>query len=265
MVKTRKELPEEGDLLLCTVKEITPHGAYVELDEYPGLRGFIHLSEIASSWVKNIRNFVRETQKVVTKVLRADRAKRQIDLSLRRVTDQQKKSKIQEWKRAKNADGILKLAADKLGKTIDEAYEEVGWKLQDAFGEIYAGLQAVKDKGLSILEQADIPPKWRDTIYEQAKSHVELPKVKVTAELALTCYKPDGVEAIKKSLINGLDELKREKEVKGRIFLIGSPRYQLEIEAPDYKLAERVLTDTSNNIIKAIRSLGGDGSWKRIS
>ncbi len=265
MVKTRREFPSEGDLLLCTVTDITSHGAYVELEEYPGLKGFIHLSEIASSWIKNIRNFVKEGQKIVTKVLRVNREKRQIDLSLRRVTEQQKREKIQAWKRAQNAEGILRLAADKLGKTLDEAYREVGWRLEDRYGEIYAGLQIIKKRGLEALEEAGIPETWRQVIYNEALEHVELPTVKMKAQIEVTCYKADGVEAIKKSLMKGLEELKKETGVKGRIFLVGSPKYQFEIEAPDYKIAEKVLANTANEIINTIKSLGGEGSWKKIT
>lgn len=265
MVKTRRDFPSEGDLLLCTVTDITSHGAYVELDEYPGLKGFIHLSEIASSWIKNIRNFVKEGQKIVTKVLRANREKKQIDLSLRRVTEQQKREKIQAWKRAQKAEGLLRLVADKLGKTLDEAYQEVGWRLEDKYGEIYTGLQAIKKKGLEALEEAGIPEAWRETVYKEALEHVELPTVKMKAQIEVTCYKPDGVEAIKTSLMKGLEELKKEPTVKGRIFLVGSPKYQFEIEAPDYKTAERVLANAASEIIKKIKSLGGEGSWKKIT
>ncbi|WEU39634.1 MAG: translation initiation factor IF-2 subunit alpha [Candidatus Odinarchaeum yellowstonii] len=265
MVKTRREVPSEGDLLLCTVTDITSHGAYAELDEYPGLKGFIHLSEIASSWIKNIRNFVKEGQKIVTKVLKVNKEKKQIDLSLRRVTEQQKREKIQAWKRAQNAEGILRLAANKLGKTLDEAYQQVGWRLEDKYGEIYTGLQEIKKRGLEALKEAEIPEEWRDIIYKEALEHVEIPTVKMKAQIEVTCYKPDGVDSIKKSLIKGLEELKKEEGVKGRIFLVGSPRYQFEIEAPDYKTAERVLTNAASEIIKTIKSLGGEGNWKKIT
>jgi len=93
---SRKSIPDEGDLVLCTVKNITNHGAYVVLDEFNDLTGFVHISEIASRWIKNIRNFVREEQKIVAKVLRVNKTKNQIDLSIRRVKEQQKKNKIPE-------------------------------------------------------------------------------------------------------------------------------------------------------------------------
>ena len=62
-----REYPEERDLVMCSVKEVFPYGAFVILDEYDK-EGMIHIKEISSSWVKNIRNHVREGQKIVCKV-----------------------------------------------------------------------------------------------------------------------------------------------------------------------------------------------------
>ncbi|MHA1409194.1 MAG: translation initiation factor IF-2 subunit alpha [Candidatus Odinarchaeia archaeon] len=264
MAVLRRKTPEEGDLVICTVDNITSHGAYVLLDEYDNTKGFVHISEIASRWIKNIRNFVRENQKIVAKVLRVNQTKNQIDLSIRRVTEQQKKSKIQEWKRAKNADSLLKLAADKIGETLETAYKEVGWKLEDKFGEVYYGLEQIKDKGIQVLKDLKIPEKWQKVIYEIVEAYVELANVKVSAIIELTCYEPEGVDAIKKALNDGLEHVKKIEEVKSRIYLSGSPKYILEIEAPDYKIAERVLNETAEIIVNSIKKCKGQGSWKKV-
>ena len=71
MVIRRSEWPEVGDLVVATVRRIVDYGAYVHLDEY-GKEGLLHISEISSSWVRNIRDHVREGQKVVLKVLRVN-------------------------------------------------------------------------------------------------------------------------------------------------------------------------------------------------
>jgi translation initiation factor 2 alpha subunit (eIF-2alpha) len=53
-------LPEPGELVVSTVKKIAPYGAYVALDEFNDTEGLLHISEISSRWVKNIRDHVRE-------------------------------------------------------------------------------------------------------------------------------------------------------------------------------------------------------------
>jgi len=77
----REGWPEPGDLVVCTVSQVVDFGAFVTMDEYEGKQGLIHISEVASGWIKYIRDHVREGQKIVCKVLSVDRARHHIDLS----------------------------------------------------------------------------------------------------------------------------------------------------------------------------------------
>ena len=59
MVRKRQEIPSENDLVICTITKVFSHGAFAKLDEYGDIEGFIHISEVASAWIKNIRDFVK--------------------------------------------------------------------------------------------------------------------------------------------------------------------------------------------------------------
>ena len=74
----KKEYPDEGELIVGTVIKVQNFGAFIRLDEYPDKEGFIHIAEIATGWVKRIRNHIKEKQKVVCKVLHVDSAKNHI-------------------------------------------------------------------------------------------------------------------------------------------------------------------------------------------
>lgn len=261
MVKTRREFPAEGDLVIATVTKIANHGAYVTLDEYEGKEGLVHISEVSQSWVRNIRNFLKEGQKVVTKVLRTDPHKGFIDLSIRRVTEQQKREKIQEWKRAQKAENLLDLAAKKLGKTLDEAYEKVGWPLEDKYGEIYAGLEEAAEKGEQPILDAGVSEEWSKVIAELAKAYVETPKVKIKGIFELTCLKHDGVEAIKKALIAA--EKVTGGDVNVEIYTVGAPRYKIEVTAKDYRQAESIMKEAVNAALTVIKEEGGRGTFTR--
>ena len=97
MLYRRKGFPEEDELVLCTVTKIFPHSVFCNLDEF-GRTGVIHISEIAPGRIRNIRNYVRHGKKVICKVLRTDKQKGHIDLSLRRVNEGQRRGKKNEIK-----------------------------------------------------------------------------------------------------------------------------------------------------------------------
>src|SRR3989338_2593648 len=98
MFYKKKGLPEENSIVLCTVKKILFHSIFVELDEYEHQEGMIHISEIAPGRIRNIRDYVIEGKKLVVQVLRVDKERRQVDLSLRRVPLSLRNKKNEEYK-----------------------------------------------------------------------------------------------------------------------------------------------------------------------
>ena len=59
MAFNKPEWPEPGFLVVGTINRVVPYGAYVTLNEYSDKEGLLHISELSSRWVKNIRNHVR--------------------------------------------------------------------------------------------------------------------------------------------------------------------------------------------------------------
>jgi translation initiation factor 2 subunit 1 len=261
LVKKKSPFPSENDLVICTISKVFSHGAFAKLDEYQGKEGFIHISEVASTWIKNIRDFVREGQKTVAKVLSVDPKKGHIDLSVRRVSDAQRKNKMMEWKRAQKAEKLLEIAAKKIGKTLDEAYEAVGFKLEDRFGEVYTGLEEIIIAGEEALKGLKIPEEWKKIVTAVAKENIVLPSVNITGYLDLRCYKPDGVDRIKKALITAKNENYGNSKIE--VKYIKSPRFSINVTSPDYKSAEEALRKCAERAISEIQKLGGMGKFLR--
>jgi len=254
------EWPEVGELVISTVNEITDYGAYVTLDEY-GKEGFLHISEISSGWIRNIRDYIREGEKVVLKVLRVSPEKNQIDLSLRRVTQREKREKILLWKRSRKAEGLLRSAAQKLGITLEELYNRVAEILERSFGDIYGGLEAAAREGAEALLKAGLPEDVSGALVEIAKEKIRVSEVKVKGTLILTCIKPDGVLRIKEALLKA-KESGSKKGTNIRIYVITPPKYQVEVTAKDYKEANAILKVVADTAISTITKLGGQGSFE---
>lgn len=259
MVRKREEWPEIGECVVATVREIAPHGVYVQLDEYKEKEGYIHIGELSTTWVKNIRDFVREKQKIVTRVMRIDQTKGHIDLTLKRVTDQARRQKIYGWKRSQKAENLLSMAAQKIGKTVDQAYEEAGWKMEDAFDEIYQGFEKVVEQGEDALTKVGVPEEWAKAIKSCADQYIQIRKVKVERIVEFKCFKPNGIEAIKKSLLKAISE-SNSNDIKVNINLVGTPRYRITVTAKDYKIAEKEIEKTVSVALDEIKTNGGEGS-----
>jgi len=143
MIYNQKQIPAEGEVLIATVKQVFDYGSYVTLDEYGNLQAFLPWSEISSRWVKNIRDIVKEGRKVVVKVIRVDRKKGTIDVSLKKVTEDEKRKKNLQWKKLQKVDKILEIISQKLGRNEQEAWREVAFKLENKYGDVYESMEEV--------------------------------------------------------------------------------------------------------------------------
>ena len=256
----RPEWPEVGDLVIATVKTITDYGAYVTLDEYEK-EGLLHISEVSSSWVRNIRSFVREGQKVVLKVLRVNVEKGQVDLSLRRVTRSEKREKILTFKRERRAETLMRSASEKLRVPFDELYEKAGVPMEKEFGGIYDGLEKAAREGWGELSKIGVPNDVATVLEEIAKEKIRMPLVKVRGILELSCSKPNGVIHIREALLSA--QKMKEPAARVHAYVVAPPKYRIEVLAEDYKEAERILEKATEMAIKNITKAGGHGAFKR--
>jgi translation initiation factor 2 subunit 1 len=251
------EYPEVGDLVVATVTRVVDYGAYVKLDEYTGVEGLIHISEIASTYVKNIRAHVREGQKLVLKVLRVSTQRAQVDLSLRRVTGREKSEKMLEWKKVKKADSIIKGAAERL-QLSEEDISKIGTVIGEKFDNPYDSFEEAIDEGEETFTKLGMSEEWAKALTEVARSKIRLEKAKVTGTVELTCTKTAGVEAIKQAL-RGAKKVKKTRGTTIKIYTIGSPRYRLEVKSKEITDAQATLNLAIEEVMSAIKGLGGEG------
>jgi len=260
MVRYRSEWPSIEELVMCTVTKVFAQGAFVAMDEYGGKEGMVHLSEVASGWVKNIRDHVRENQKVVCKVLGVDTKRQHVDLSIRRVKDGERRWKAQRIKLNQRAEKLLEMVAGKLGKTLDQAYDEIGFTLQERFGDLHSAMESAAKDGNNIAGMAD--EAWVNTIGEVAKASILAPSYKVSGYVNLSSLAPNGVEIIKSSMLNARDSI-RDENTNVDVYYVGAPRYRIDVTAQSYKAAENEMQRTTQLMIEAVTKAGGKGEFQR--
>ena len=81
---TERIWPAVDEVVRATVIETAKHGCYITLDDYDSKKGFIHISEISNTWVRNIEDFVQIGQVVMVKVIEVDVQKESIFCSLKK-------------------------------------------------------------------------------------------------------------------------------------------------------------------------------------
>lgn len=254
----KEEYPEVGELVVCTVRDVKRFGAFVVLDEYSNKEGFIHITEVASGWIKYIRDHIREGQKIVCKVLNVDESKGHVDLSLKQVNAHQRREKIQQWKNEQKAEKLFEILARKLGRNVDACYNEFGYRLIDTFGTLYGAFEDVVVNP-EILEENGFEGEWVEHFIEIAKENIQPPFVCIDGIIELTCPRSDGIVHIKKAL----ERIENTKNVQITTQYLGAPRYRILVSAPDYKTAEEEFKNAAERAVAYITECGGEGKYSR--
>src|SRR5688572_14057044 len=152
--------PEDGELVVGTVREVQNFGAFVTLEEYKGKEGFCHIREVAPGWVKRIRDYVREQQRVVCKVQGVDAKKGHVDLSIKAVNDHQKRETIQHWKNEQKADKFLEIMAERQKTTVEALLAQFGRTLVEKFGSLYQAFQEAAEYGEEVFKEEGVKGAW---------------------------------------------------------------------------------------------------------
>jgi translation initiation factor 2 subunit 1 len=232
-------LPEEGEIIIATVSQVTGHGAYVTLDGYNNMTGFLHISEIATGWIRNIERYVRPKQKAVLKVTRVNKIRGEVDTSLKQVSGEECKSKIIEVKKNDKAATFLDFIKSKLQLT-DQQVQEIEDRVLQKYDYMYDAFEAVSRKGLDAIQNIDLSPELKKTI-EEASKRIPIPLVEISGTMEITSKKPDGIEIIKNILANAEGNKGAASSI---ITYIGAPRYRIVVIAENFKVAEKFMNNT---------------------
>lgn len=221
---------EVGDIVMCSVERISGTVVFVKIPFGDReIEGSIITSEIVPGRIRNLREYVVPKKRIVCKVLRIT-PQGNVELSLRRVTQKERKEIIEKDKQEKSYINILKVV---LGDRAEEIIDKIKKKEK-----IYDFIQEAKENP-KILE--NLIGKDSEKILEILKSQKQR-RFTIKKEISLTTTKPDGIESIKEILMNVKDA-----EIK----YISAGRYSIKTESVNAKTADHKLKEALSNIEKA--------------
>ncbi len=224
---------EEGKVVLCTVENISKATVFVKIHEI-GIpeekqkQGSIVMSEIASGRIRNIRDYVIPKKKIVCKVLKISGDR--IELSLRRVSQDEQKAVMEEHRQEKSHKAILKAV---LGEKSKEIIKEIQKE-----NSVHQFLQDAKQnaKKLEKLVGKKEAEKILEILNSQKQTTHSIKKI-----IKLKSFAPNGLEEIK----DIFSEIKNA-EIK----YISAGNYSIKTDDKEKKLADRKLKDILDKIEK---------------
>jgi translation initiation factor 2 subunit 1 len=250
-----KEFPERGEIVICKVKRILDYGVFVDLLEFKDIPGFIHISNVATSWVKNIRNVVKENQVKAGKVIFVDLEKKQVDIAFNKISESQGKAAINAFKSAKRSQKLVEVLAREQKKPFEQAWKEVAEPLIQEHESLFNAFNEIKSKGEKALEK--IPVAWHKPLLELIEKNIQLPVRLLKGSFSVQCTLPDGVEIIK----HALSSASSKKGVE--LAYGGAGTYFLRVSSTSFKSAEKMLEQISNGVLQELKEKGCKAEFKR--
>ncbi len=230
------KLPEVNEFVLATVKKILPFGAVCSLEEYGNAEAFAHISEVSSGWVRNIREHLKDGQKVVAKVVFVDAGKHQIDLSFKRISESERKRKLELVQSEKRGMKLLERAGIRMGKSLPQSLTEVGNALALEFGSLYDAFEAIAG---GIESKTKLSKQWLAALKSVAEQEIKVKKIAIRSTISLKSYAPDGVEKVKRVLRDA--GVIAQEGVFCTVHYVSAPHYFFDVTAADYKTGEKFL------------------------
>lgn len=251
MFLKKSNFPEIDEFVYCIVTSVQSHSVFVRLEEY-SVGGMIHISEVAPGRIRNIRDFVVENKPVVCKVIGVNQERGHIDLSLRRVTESQRRAKINDIKQEQKSEKIVELVAKQLNIPALELYGQISAKIEGKFESLFETFLAVSKEEFK-MSDLGLPENISKALNEAVMQRIKPPVVEVKGKLAITSYDPDGVGVVKGAL-----NLAAQEGVG--VSYLGAGTYLLKVVASNYKDAEQVMAKASAAATNFIEKKGGE--WK---
>tara|TARA_Y100000310_G_scaffold334436_2_gene414207 strand:- start:1785 stop:2564 length:780 start_codon:yes stop_codon:yes gene_type:complete len=234
MLYKRRGLPEVEEVVLCKVTKIFPNSVFVDLLEFQD-SGMVHISEVSPGRIRNLRDYVSVGRQIVCKVLRIDRDKGHIDLSLRRVNTHQRREKLDEIKQELKAESLIQNLGKKLNQPLMQLYKQITEVIFKEYSHLYLCFWDVVSGDVD-LEKLGLEKKLAQELTKAILDKFKPQKITIEGEVRLETYHSKGIEKVKETLL----EIESVSENVSLSYL-GAGKYKLIIEDTDYGPAEENL------------------------
>ena len=253
------EFPEIDDVVMVQVRSIAEMGAYVALLEYNNTEGMILLSEVSRRRIRSINKLIRVGKQEVCMVLRVDKEKGYIDLSKRRVSAEDVQKCDEKFQRSKAVHSIVRHVSEVSHIDMETLYKQTAWPLYQKFGHAYEAFCASISDPDSIFNEESMPgltPDLRASMLENIAKRLTPTAIKIRADIEVTCFRYEGINAIKGALLKGVALGSDDLPIK--IKLVAPPLYVMLCSALDKTKGIALLNEAIEIMQADIRASKGE-------
>ena len=269
-----EKFPEVEDIVMVNVQSIAEMGAYVRLLEYNNIEGMILLSELSRRRIRSINKLIRVGRDECVVVIRVDKEKGYIDLSKRRVSQEEAKLCENKYSKAKCVHSILRHTVELLHQSKNEVdfedlFQRSAWTFDKKYkreNEKYPASydmfkRAVDDP--SVLDELDLTPVEKSILLKNIKRRLTPQAMKIRADVEVSCYAYEGVDAVKRALKKGLECSSEEHAIK--INLIAPPLYVITTQSLDRVQGVEAVQSAMDAIRDTIKAADGNFNVKKAA
>lgn len=253
-----KKYPEIEELVMVRVKTISETAAYVQLLEYNAIEGMIPLSELSRRRIRSVNKHIRVGKTEIVQVMRVDTEKGYIDLSKKKVNEDDIKPCELRYNKAKDVHSIMKHVAEECKCNLESLYHAVAWPLYAKYGHAFDAFNMAVANPEKILDPLRLPADVHEKLFYNIKHRHKAQPFRVRADIEVTCFTYEGIDKIKAALKQGEATFKENEEINISIRLLAAPAYVLIASALDKDAGIELMTKAIAAMRIALEESGGN-------
>jgi len=262
----KPKFPEVEEVIMVNVRSVALMGAYASLLEYNNIEGMILLSELSRRRIRSVNKLIRVGKSECVVVIRVDKDKGYIDLSKRRVSPEDITKCNEKFARGKCVNSILRHVAEilefKTDEELEDLYEKTAWHFDAKLGKPGACYEVLKNavQDPAVLDECDIDAKTKEILVNEIKRRLTPQAVKIRADVEVSCYEYEGIDAVKRALKAGLSCCTEDSQIKCN--LIAPPIYVFTMTTLERNEGLELLNQAIERVREAIVAAGGSFNIK---
>ncbi|KAI4385643.1 hypothetical protein MLD38_003639 [Melastoma candidum] len=266
--------PEVDTAVMIQVKNIADMGAYVSLLEYNNVEGMILFSELSRRRIRSVSSLIKVGRIEPVMVLRVDKDKGYIDLSKRRVSEEDIAACEERYNKSKLVHSIMRHVAETVGVDLEHLYANIGWPLYRKYGHAFEAFKVVVTDPDSVLgsltrEVKEVGPdgcevtkatpavseEVKEALIRNIKRRMTPQPSKIRADIEMRSLQLDGVLHIKDAMRKA--EAVGNDECPVKIKLVAPPLYVLTTQTLDKEQGLAILNKAIEACSAAIEKKKG--------